>query len=332
MIDIATLNKRIEALDLSPVYIFTGEDVFRKNIATKKILDAVRADDFNVAKEDCSKVDMDAVLTTANTAPVFNAQRVIILKQADKLRAGTNAKKALGEYIDNPLSTTVMVIHYDDVKKWKTEKEIKGAKAVVVEFAELKGPQLNTWISNKIKEKKLTADYDAVDALVEQVGGDMAALESEIEKLFLYKQDSDNKITSKDVLACVGFNKEENPYALSNAIMAQDRNTALKLIASLLNAGEEPVGLLNQISSCVIKMTRIKRLVNRGVSASEIPSKAGLMFWEGRLVEGARRFPPEEVLLRTLDKTIDADMLLKSSSGADPAVLLRGLILSLFSK
>jgi len=332
MLDIATLNKRISALDLSPVYIFTGEDVFRKNEITKKIIAASAADDFNITKEDCAKTDMDAVLTTANTAPVFNALRVIVLKQADKLRAGSAAKDALAAYVANPLNTTVLVIHYDDAKKWKTENALKKTDAVIVDFSELKGAQLHTWISAQMKEKGLTADYDAVEALAENAGGDLAALGQEIEKLSLYKDGADKKITAPDVLACIGFNKEENPYALSNAVMAQDGKTALKLIASMLENGEEAVGMLNQISACVLKMTRVKRLVNRGVSSSEIPSKAGLFFWESRLVDNAKRFPNEEVLLKTLDKIIDADMLLKSSSGADPSMLLRGIVWGLFGR
>lgn len=330
--DINTLEKRISALDFSPVYIFTGEDVFRKNLLTKKIESALAVDDFNVNKEDCSRIDMDAVLTAANTAPVFNAQRLIILKQVDKLRAGTNAKSALAAYISNPLPSTVMILHFNDAKKWKTEKELKVSSAVTVDFAELKGPQLNAWISAKMKEKNLSADFAAVDLLAQTVGGDMAALEMEIEKLSLYKTGSDGKVTNADILACVGFNKEENPFALSNAVMDLDKNTSLKLISSMLASGEEPVGMLNKISACVIKMARIKRLVNRKVPPSEIPQKAGLMFWEGRLAERARAFPSEDALLRTLDKVIEADTLLKSSSGQDPAVLLRGLILTMFSK
>ena len=328
--DITILNKRISELDLSPVYIFTGEDVFRKNEITKKIISASAADDFNITLEDCAKTDMDAVLTTANTAPVFNALRVIVLKQAEKLKAGP--KDALLKYIENPLSSTIMVIHYNDAKKWKAESAFKKTTAVTVEFAELKGAQLSSWISAKMKEKDLGADFDAVEALAENVGADMSALLQEIEKLALFKHGGENKVSAADVLACVGFNKEENPFALSNALMALDKNTSLKLISSMLNGGEEPVGMLNKISACVMKMLRIKRLVNRGVSSSEIPAKAGLMFWEGRLVDGAKRFPQEETLLKTVDKIIDADMLLKSSSNADPGVLLRGIVLTLFSK
>lgn len=330
MLDISALNKRIESLDLSPAYIFTGEDVFRKNEITKKIIAASAADDFNITTEDCARADMDAVLTTANTAPVFNALRVIVLKQAEKLKAAPKA--ALIEYLADPLASTIMVIHYNDAKKWKAETALKKTSAVTVEFAELKGAQLSAWIVAQLKNKNLSADYDAVDALAENVGADMSALQQEIEKLSLYKHGSDGKVTSADVLACVGFSREENPFALSNAVMALDKNTSLRLISSMLADGEEPVGMLNKISSCVMKMLRVKRLVNRGVSRSEIPSKAGLMFWEGRVVDGAGRFPKEDVLLRTVDKIIDADMLLKSSSGADPSVLLRGILLTLFSR
>ncbi|ACC97766.1 DNA polymerase III, delta subunit [Elusimicrobium minutum Pei191] len=330
--DVNTLAKNLADGNISPVYFFTGEDVYRKSAMLERIVKKINADDFNVTKEDASKTDFGEILALANTAPVFSDRRIIFLNNIDKLKK--DAQSALLNYLELPMHSTVLVLFHNDAKKLKTDASVKkAAEAVgtVIDFAELKGPALNAWIKNKFKEKGLSVEPEACELLIDMTGSDLAALESEIEKISLYKN-MQGTATSADILECVGYSREENPFALSNAVLACDRKTALTLVGKLLGEGESPVSILNKISASVLKMTRIKRLVNAGYSNQEIVSSAGLMFWEGRLVSSARMFPSEQTMLKTLNKIIDADIALKTSSGHDPKVLLKGILLTMFSK
>ena len=331
VVDINTLSKSLAENNFSPVYLFTGEDVYRKNALLDKIVKKLAVDDFNYAKEDAARTDMGEILALANTAPVFSDRRVIFLNNVDKLKKEAHA--ALLNYLELPLPSTVLVLFHNDSKKLKTDASVKKAAEAsgsVVDFPELKDAALAAWVKNKFKEKNLDASYDAVEVLTETVGGDLSALEQEIEKIFLCV--GAGAVAKEDILACAGFGREENPYALSNAVLACDRNTALKLVGRLLEERESPVSILNKISACVLKMARVKRLSNAGYNAAEITRGAGLMFWEGRLAASARIFPPETALNKTLERIIEADMQLKSSSGADPEILLKGVLMGLFAK
>ena len=99
----------------------------------------------------------------------------------------------------------------------------------------------------------------------------------------------------------------------------------------LLSSGEEPVGVLAKISYPVLKMARIKRMVNADMAPSEITRAAGLMFWESSLVNNARNFPSEEVFIKTLDRIIEADKALKTSAASDPKTLIKGVLMTLFA-
>ncbi len=122
-----------------------------------------------------------------------------------------------------------------------------------------------------------------METLCEAVGGDLNALSREIEKLALYTADREDKnISKEDVLAGVGFSKEENPFELSNAVQYMNKNKALALADKLLDGGEEPVAVLGKISYPVLKMARIKRMAAAGMAPGEITRAAGLMFWEAR--------------------------------------------------
>lgn len=330
----AKIAQSLEKGTVSPVYLLTGEDLFRKKEIIRKITAAVRPDDFNIYSSSCDKADFAEALALANTAPVFSERRLVILTGIEKLRK--DPKEALIHYLENPLDTTVLVLTHDDAKKFKTEKALGAAAAAhgeTADFAELKREELAMWVGNRFKENGLNARFDAVETLCEAVGGDLNALAGEIEKMALYAADREDKnISKEDVLACVGFAKEENPFELSNAVQYLNKNKALSLTDKLLDGGEEPVAVLGKISYPVLKMARIKRMVNAGMAPSDVARAAGLMFWENSLVNNARNFPSEEIFLKTLDRIIEADKAFKTSSASDPKTTIKGILMTLFAR
>lgn len=326
------LQAQVTKGTFSPVYLLTGEDVYRKNLIIEQIRTALNPDDFNFYKSEADAADMAEALAQANTTPVFSNARVIILTGIEKLRK--EPKEALIRYIDNPLPTTTLILTHNDSKKMKTEKilaQVCADNGCVVNFEELKGEALGAWVREKMIQRGLRPDFDCVDLLCQSVGSELTALENEIEKLYLYTLDrTDKTITQKDVLDCIGFSKEQNPYELANLITACNKTAALNLLDKLVDDGEEPIGILSKMTYPILKMARIKRLSDAGVSASEILHAAGLFPWESRLVSAARKFPSAKNFEQALNRIIEADGLFKSSSVSDPKVTLKGILLTLF--
>ena len=323
------LNETLAKGKVSPVYLLTGDDVYRKNLVIDKIRQIVNPDDFNFFQDQADKADLGDVLAMANTAPVFSNARLIVLTGIEKLRK--EPKEALIRYLENPLETTTLILTHNDSKKFKPEKALAAVGGCVVNFDELKRDELAAWVREKMREKNLTGNFDAVDLLCESVGSELSALENEIEKLYLYTLEREDKTISKDdVLACIGFSKEENPFELANAILACNKNRAVKLVDKLLDDGEEPVAVLAKMTYPIEKMERIKRMSEGGIAPADILRSAGLFPWESRLVSAARNFPSQKQFLATLNKIIDADASLKSSQASDPKIMLKGVLLTLF--
>ena len=328
------LNAELAKNTISPVYLLTGEDVYRKNLIIQKIREVLRPDDFNSYQNEADKADLGEVLALANTAPVFSENRLIVLTGIEKLRK--EPKEALIRYLDNPLPTTTLILTHNDSKKMKTEKvlaEVCSDAGRVANFDELKKDELNAWVRQKMQEKGLNPNFDAVDLLCESIGGELNALENEIEKLSLYTADRENKaIAKEEVLACIGFSKEENPFELSNAITSCNKNRAVQLVDKLLDDGEEPIAILSKMTYPILKMARIKRLSEAGLAPAEILRAAGLMPWENRLINQQRSFPSQKHFLLALNRLIEADAAFKSSTASDPKILLKGILLTLFNK
>lgn len=326
------LQSELAQKKVAPVYLLTGEDAYRKQEVIAQIRGILQPDDFNFYASAADKADLGDVLAMANTAPVFSAARMLVLSGIEKLRK--EPKEALLRYVQDPLPTTTLVLTHNDAKKIKTEKtltEVCAKNGCVADYGELKQAELTIWVKNKLSARGLKGDFDAVDLLCQSVGSELAALENEVEKLYLYTSDrADKTVTQADVLACIGFSKEENPFELANAILACNKTRAVKLVDKLLDDGEEPVAVLAKMTYPIEKMARIKRMSEGGVPNSEILHAAGLFPWESRLISAARNFPSQKQFLTALNRIIEADAGFKSGSGADPKITLKNILLVLF--
>lgn len=326
------LNKNLASGLVAPVYLFTGDDVFRKQAAAKQIIKILNPGEFNLTQADCQQTkDIGEVLTLANTMPAFADRRVIILNNIDKLTK--NPLVALLNYLENPLASTCLVLFHNDYKKFKKDKALSAAlndDSAEILFDELKGAGLQKWLKETFAAKGLQINNDTLFMLEELVGADLNALTMEIEKLsLLLDKRADKTVSEEDLLSSIGYSKEENPFALNNAVLSLNKKEALKIIDNLLKAGEEPIAILNKISNPAFKLFRIKRLSEAGVPSFQITTQAGLMPWESRLVALARSLPPSTVMLKAIDKIIEADFSFKTSSVDNAGVVLKGLILSL---
>ena len=332
-ISAAKLQSELAKGTTAPVYLLTGEDVYRKRLVIKQLREILHPDEFNFFKAQATSQEVSEALAQANTAPVFSNARVIILTDVDKLRKGSKEQAALVAYAQNPLATTTLVLTHNDAKKIKTDKVLAdacGETGRVVNFDELKNEELAAWVRAQITAQGLTPTFDAVDILCETVGADLAALENEIEKIALFTQQRENKtLSQEDVLACIGFKKEENPFELSNALSACNKVRALAQIDKLIDAGEEPIAILSKMEYAILKMARIKRLSEARLSNSEILHAAGLAPWESRLINNAHNFPSQKTFLAVLNRLIDADAGLKSGANLDPKTTLKGIVLTL---
>ena len=328
------LNSELAKATTAPVYLLTGEDLYRKAQIIKQLRSILHPDDFNFFKAQPTSQDISEALAQANTAPVFSDVRLIIIAGVDKLRKGSKEQLALIRYAQNPLSTTTLVLTHNDSKKLKTDKTLADACADtgrVVNFDELKGDDLATWIRQYMSGQGLKPNFEAVDLLCECVGSDLQALENEVEKLALFTaQHEDKTITAQEVLACIGFKKDENPFELANALTACSKTRALTQIDKLIDAGEEPVAILAKMTYPLLKMARIKRFSEAGLAQGDILRAAGCMPWESRLVQNARHFPPSKNFKTALDKMIEVDAGFKSGANLDPKTTLKSIVLTLF--
>ena len=224
------LHAALKTRVFDPVYYLFGEDDFLKDQATRDLVEAAAEPstrDFNLEIRRAGELDAESLDALLSTPPMLAERRVVVLREVDKLKKG--ARTLLDRYLARPAHDTVLVLVAPSGVK--SDKALS-AHATVVEYAPLTGDRVPRWVSYHAQHtlgRKITPE--AVTLLVEAVGGDLAQLAVELEKLASYTSEAIDEHAVADV---VGVRRGESLCDLLDAVAAKDADRARGLIPIIL--------------------------------------------------------------------------------------------------
>ena len=222
----SALKKRV----FDPVYYLFGEDDFLKEQAARDLVEAAVdpvTRDFNLETRRASDLDAEALDALLSTPPMLAERRVVVLRDVDKLKK--SARTLLDRYLTRPAHDTVLVLVAPGGAK--ADKALS-ERSTAVEYAPLTGDRLPRWVAYHAQHALgRTITPEAVALLVEAVGGDLAPLAVELEKLASYSTET---IDEHAVAEVVGVRRGESLGDLLDAVAAKDASTALGLIPIIL--------------------------------------------------------------------------------------------------
>jgi DNA polymerase-3 subunit delta len=197
----------------------------------------------------------------------------------------------------------------------------------------------------------VAVEEDALELLAVRTGGDRRTMQSELEKLQLYRLDPSKAIMRSDVDTLVPMTGAAGVFELGNAVASRDTQRCLGLLEQLFNQEESPIGiLLVAIIPTVRNLLAVKDLMERhrlsrpaqafffGKTLEKLPDEAkehlprkkdGSVnaFALGIAAQHAHRYTLPE-LRKAQRKTLEANVALVSSA-QDPKGILQQLILEL---
>lgn len=196
---------------------------------------------------------MNEIIGLCNTMPFLSDQRVVIIKNGQKLTIKQLDQVLL--YLENPceITTLILIIEIE-----KTDNELNklikrfDGKARIVRFESLKNRGARTnWIMERAPLYGKKIDKDAAVLLADMTGGSsMWYLESEIQKLCLYANQSPS-ITGRDVHEAVMRTHEPAIFAFLDALFDR-RKDALSRLYELELSGVAELEIISRIENQVI--------------------------------------------------------------------------------
>lgn len=313
---------------LDSVYVLVGAEgllIERAVDAVRKAIDGMGAPGFNVEVFDGKGLEAGRVVSAARTLPMMADMRLVLLRHVDAMTPTEQTN--LAEYLDDPSESTCFVLTANKLDgRAKLSKAAK-KKSFLIEVKPLRGSALREFIRAEATAREHNIAPQAIEALLDAVGDDLAAIDDAMERLSLFVG-AGQRIDADAVMKCVTRIRVETIWTLVDAIGLRDRRKGVAAAQSLLDDREPPLRLLAMVARQLRIVARMREALSEGLRPPDAAKRAGAPpFKAGELTESARRFTAES-LGQAFTLIAKTDQALKSSK-RPPDVILQDAVLEL---
>ncbi len=309
------LLKLIERRPPGAVFFLHGEEHFLRDEGVDLVVSAYldpATRDFNHDQVRGSDVSAEQLASMLATPPMMAEYRVVVVRDAQGL--STRAREAVEAVASAPPAGLILVLSgtIPQGSRAKFYGNLEKA-AVTVAFPAVDAMDLPGWLVTHAREAHgLDLELDAARALSAAIGSQLGVLASELAKLASYVGDA-RVISLADVEAVGGYIPRADRWTWFDLVAEKRFSDALAMLPTLLETGENGVGLVIGIGGQVL---RIGLVTAGGREALERQLKPFQRWLAQRVEPQARRWTTPEVDL-TLAELLRTDRLLKSTSLTD---------------
>lgn len=264
---------------MNNIYIIYGNESYLINKKINELKKELNVSKDNIINYNLSYNTIEEVLEEASTIGMFDNKKLIICD--DSLFLTSDSKKdentdELIKYINNPFDDVYIVFIVRKEKLDERKKIVKEIKKMskVIECNRIESHDLNNYIDKYFKENGYEIKKDALLLMIQKASNNLSNLINEADKIMIYK-DTDKIITKEDIDNLVIKNIEDNIFALTNAIMNNDKKNIIKIYKDLLKVGEEPIKLIVLVANQLRLILQVKLMIKNGYKEREMSSIIG---------------------------------------------------------
>lgn len=319
------------------LYILYGQDDFSLNQAVGKIKAGLGDQEMvgaNTTNLDGQHLSLGELRNKCDTAPFLSLHRLVLVggllgrfevKQSKPRSRKGKSGNGLGEwegldsYIKQMPETTVLMLVDEEIKGNNPLLKKLGQLAEVKVFPLLKSEALRGWIRQRAKKEGGNITPQAVNLLAELIGGDLWAMDGEIQKLLLYSRE--RPVSEDDVKQLVSCIQEANVFALVDAVTEGRTELAQRILHRLYDEGMVPTYILVMITR-QFRLIALARDLGKGLSRPQIQDRLGLKssYSLDKTLSQAKLYDFERVK-RAYDRLLETDLAIKTGKYSDKLAL-----------
>lgn len=267
-----TIRTDIKNNQYKRFYLLYGIDDYMKNLYKKKLKDGLLngSDDMNYSYFAGDKVDVDSIISIADTMPFFNDKRVIFIEDSNLFKESSDLADALSSIPD----TTYFVFIEAAVDKRNKLYKYVTKNGYAVEMNGLTETELMAFIQSELNKynKKITS-ADA-NYLLNKIGYDMNTIHNECMKVCSYAQ---GDVISKDDIDAICIATLENKiFEMLDCIASKKKDRAIVLYNNLIALKESPIKILSLITRHYNILYKMNLGNKANVSSSALASGIGI--------------------------------------------------------
>lgn len=321
-LDPAELDKQLDAGKVEPLYLFLGEETYLKEQAIKRLAatveEAFRA--FNVTRLSLKETSLAAALDAARQMPMMARRRLVVISDLDQIKDEA-AIDALIEYLRHPVETTCLVFTGRSLDGRRRYAAPLRRACVVVGFDSLDEREVRARAEKYLRARGVQIEPSALGLLIGLTGTGLTYVTNELEKLVTHAGRA-RRITTPDVEALVPRTRQHDNFELGDAVLAGERQRALRLLRRVMADGAEPVALVGMLAWAFRRMLVAKELMQRNAPMPEVAREAKVSPYAHDFFAQARRIDLDK-LVRGLQRLAEVDLALKSTAATPQLRLLR---------
>lgn len=225
------------------------------------------------ATYDLEEVALANALEDLDTYSFLSSKKVIIIKNILSSLALENEKKHLIKYLENPSSDNLLIMTSDKMDAKTFSKKLKSLKTLEYQKLETNPANFAKNILDGYKISNMDLSY-----LAELCNNDITKLNSECEKLMMYKIDT-KEIGREDITNLVVKklgDSNEILFSLAKAIMSKEKKQALKLYNDLKVYQIDANSIIGLMASQMKLVSQIKVLKEKNLNVSQIQQNLNL--------------------------------------------------------
>lgn len=254
--------------------LIVGEDrqVIEFNIY--EILNKIEYDENNKIIYDMNINKFSDVLEEISMVSLFSLIKVVIVNNFDLDKINDSELEYLEGFINSKNKDVYLIIVANKIDGRKKSYNIFKDNFRIINVDKIDNNGIYSYIENKIRDNSYKIDKYNIEYFLSKVGNDINNINSELDKLFIYKIDSKN-IVREDIDLLILDNIDNVIYEFTNSILDNDLDKVKKMYDKFKRDNISIDYLISTVYGSFRTNLIIKLLYNKNMSNFDIGKVIG---------------------------------------------------------
>lgn len=256
---------------LSSVYVISGDEPLQAMEAADALIAAARAQGYSEREIYHVETGFDwSALRMAGASMSLFAEKRIIDLRLPAGKAGKEGASVLLDWVEQVPEDTLLIVQCGQLERSiptaKWFKQLTNA-GVWVPVWPLKPKEVHGWVEQRMRQKGLQPERDAVALLSARIEGNLLAASQEIDMLALLCEQS--TVTAQDVLDAVADSARFDVFQLVDAALMGNAARAVRVLQSLQDEDEKPPVILWALHKELSTLAEASARMRRGATVHD---------------------------------------------------------------
>lgn len=253
----------------SNLNLLVGENKQVIDFSIYEILSNIDYDDNNKIIYDMNVNSFMDVLEEASMISLFSTVKVIIVNNFSNENISDLELDYLVRFINSKNKDVYIILVGNKVDGRKKNYKIFKDSFKIIDVDKVDTNNIYEYVNNKIKDNGYKVDNYNIDYFLSKVGNDINNINSELDKLFVYKE-NDKKILKEDIDLLILDNIDNVIYEFTNAILDDEIDKVKSMYDKFIMDNVSFDYLVSTVAGCFRTNLIIKLLYNKNMSNFDI--------------------------------------------------------------